>query len=149
MNLKQRLYTLCYEYITTRIRNAEELITDAREAAANETKSSAGDKYETGREMMQQEVDMNLRRVAEAKGQLQTLEQVDPLKPTATVMPGSIVITNAGNYYIAISAGKLEIGENNYMAISITSPIGVAMRGLKAGDRFRFNNRDYMIENLS
>lgn len=149
MNLKQQLYTLCYEYITTRIRNAEELITDAREAAANETKSSAGDKYETGREMMQQEVDMNLRRVAEAKGQLQTLEQVDPLKPTATVMPGSIVITNAGNYYIAISAGKLEIGENNYMAISITSPIGVAMRGLKAGDRFRFNNRDYMIENLS
>lgn len=149
MNLKQQLYILCYEYITTRIRNAEELITDAREAAANETKSSAGDKYETGREMMQQEVDMNLRRVAEAKGQLQTLEQVDPLKPTATVMPGSIVITNAGNYYIAISAGKLEIGENNYMAISITSPIGVAMRGLKAGDRFRFNNRDYMIENLS
>src|SRR5690349_6782961 len=114
MNLKKQLYTLCFEYITTRIRNAEALITDAREAAANETKSSAGDKYETGREMMQQEVDLNLRRVAEAKGQLQMLEQVDIEKTTLTVMPGSIVTTNAGAYFIAISSGKLQVEGSDY-----------------------------------
>jgi transcription elongation GreA/GreB family factor len=149
MILKSKLYTICLEYILLRIHNAEALITDAREAAGNETKSSAGDKYETAREMMQQEVDMNLRRVAEAKGQLQLLEQIDPLKTTTTVMPGSLVSTNHGNYYIAISASKLAIDGNSYMAISISSPIGLAMRGLKTGDSFRFNNRDYMIENLS
>ena len=59
MLIKQKLYNLCHAYLDNNIQNAEAVIADAREAARNETKSSAGDKYETAREMMQQDIDLN------------------------------------------------------------------------------------------
>jgi transcription elongation GreA/GreB family factor len=148
MPLKQQLYEQCKAYLANRIQNAEAIIADARESARNETKSSAGDKYETAREMMQQDINMNMARIAEAKAQQQVLDQIDPNKQSETVVPGSLVITSQGNYYIAISAGQLKVDGQTYMAVSIASPIGAAMKGLKADDSFSFNNRQYMIEKL-
>jgi hypothetical protein len=65
-NLKKDLYTLCVNYAKTRIETAKQAIDDAQQSANEETKSSAGDKYETGREMMQQETDRNQAQLNEA-----------------------------------------------------------------------------------
>jgi transcription elongation GreA/GreB family factor len=148
MTLKEQLYNHCLEHLASRIQNAEAIIADARESARNETKSSAGDKYETAREMMQQDINMNLSRIAEAKAQQQVLEHIDNNRQSDIVIPGSVVLTDVGNYYIAISAGQLQADGGTYIALSITSPLGAKMKGLKAGDTFSFNNKDYIIENV-
>ena len=107
MKLKQQLYILCGEYITNREAEIKHAIAEAREAANNETKSSAGDKYETGRETMQQEIDLNITRLNELGKLKLALERIIPEQTSSTVIPGSIVRTSNGNYYIAIGAGKL------------------------------------------
>ena len=65
--IKQRLYNLCCEYVTERIAEAMQAIADTQEAVNNETKSTAGDKYETSREMMQQEINRDASRLYEMK----------------------------------------------------------------------------------
>lgn len=139
---------MCKAYIDTRIKNAEQLIADAREAISNETKSSAGDKYETTREMMQQDIDMATMRMSDAKQQLQVLERIDALAVTDRIIPGSLVYTDKGNFYVAINAGQLKINNVSYQTISLTAPIGQAMKGLAAGNNFTFNSKQYRIDKI-
>ena len=63
MDIKNQLYQLCCNYVNKRIDEINVIIDEAVEAANNETKSSAGDKYEVGREMMQQEIELNTARL--------------------------------------------------------------------------------------
>ncbi|MBS1778301.1 MAG: 3-oxoacyl-ACP synthase [Bacteroidetes bacterium] len=143
--MKQTLYNLCLAHITATIKNAEELIADAREAAANETKSSAGDKYETAREMMQQEIDLNTTRLQAAKAQEQVLKQIDTEKTNDVVVPGSVVQTNSGYFYIAVGAGQLMVDGVKYYAISMDSPLGAQLKGKRAGDTYALNGRTFTI----
>jgi transcription elongation GreA/GreB family factor len=148
MTLKQQLYLLCGEYINNREAEIKKVIAEAREAASNETKSSAGDKYETGRETMQQEIDLNITRLNELGKLKQTLERIIPEQTNTIVAPGSIVRTSNGNYYIAIGAGKLKVDDKTYYAISAESPIGEKLAGQKAGYAFEFNSRKITIEKV-
>lgn len=146
--LKEQLHALCKQYIDKRIKNAEQIINDARDAIHNETKSSAGDKYETTREMMQQDIDMATGRMYDAKQQLAVLNRIDITQTTNLVMPGSIVYTDKGNYFITVSAGILQAEDNKYNSISIASPIGQAMKGSSAGKDFTFNGQQYKIDKI-
>ncbi len=146
--LKQQLYILCGDYIANREREIKQVIAEAREAANNETKSSAGDKYETGRETMQQEIDLNITRLNELAKLKQTMERIIPDQISNTVIPGSVVRTNTASYYIAIGAGKLKIAEAVYYAISMESPIGEKLAGQKAGHTFDFNGKKMVVESV-
>lgn len=147
-DVKAQLYLYCVDYIESRIAAIRTTIEDAREAANNETKSSAGDKYETGREVMQQEIDMNLVRLNELNTLKQTLERITSDKKTDRVAPGSVVLTSNGNYYMAISAGAPTINSERYYAISAASPIGKLLSGKMAGETFSFNGKPFTIEHV-
>ena len=146
--LKQQLYLLCAEYLKSNAAAIKIAIDEAQEAANDETKSSAGDKYETGRESIQQDIDLNIVRLNELNAVKLALERIMPDQTSDTVQPGSVVQTNNGNYYIAISAGKLNIDGVVYFAISMASPIGSKMAGLKAGDTFEMNGRTFVIKSV-
>ena len=120
-----------------------------RDAANNETKSSAGDKYETGRETMQQEIDLNITRLNELGKLKQVLDRIIPDRTGSTVMPGSVVRTNTANYYIAIGAGKLAVEGSMYYAISAESPIGEKLAGQRAGYTFELNGKQQVIESVA
>src|SRR5476651_404119 len=133
-DIKSELYSLCIAYVKQRIDTAKEAINDAQQSAGEETKSSAGDKYETGREMMQQETNRNMAQLTEANKLKIALSQIaaDGL-PLASVQPGSLAITNNGKFYIAISAGALLYNNETYFAVSMASPIGRQFQGKKPG----------------
>lgn len=65
-NLKELLYRQCLDYVQKRMDAAQQGIDEAQQASKEDTKSSAGDKYETGRAMMQQETDRNMAQLNEA-----------------------------------------------------------------------------------
>ena len=50
--LKKKLYMACECYLQLRFDALKERLDDINESLASETKSSAGDKYETGRAML-------------------------------------------------------------------------------------------------
>ncbi len=145
MNIKQQLYQLCVEQILARIKDAETAIAEARKASENDTKSSAGDKYETGRAMMQQEINLNSRQLLEARKMQAQLQQIGfDLKHTI-IQSGSLVETNQGDFYLAVSAGALFIDGKSYYAISVASPIGLQLKGKKADESFKLNGKEFKI----
>jgi transcription elongation GreA/GreB family factor len=146
--LKEQLYHLCREYIKKREAEIKKVIADARDAASQDTKSSAGDKFETGREVMQQEIDLNLARLNELNKLKPVLEKIIPGQKSEAALPGSVVFTNNGNYYIAISAGLLKVDGASYYAISAASPVGAKLSGKKAGDEFVMNDKQFVIEQV-
>lgn len=143
--LKERLYLLCKEYINSGLNAATEAIENAREASRNETKSSSGDKYETGREMMQQDINMNSLRMVELKKLNAALDMIDGRQHTDSVQAGSVVRTNQGNYYAAVSIGKLTVDDVIYFTLSLSAPLGIKLEGKKQGEKFTFNGKEFEI----
>ena len=67
MDLKKDLYLFCQAYISNRKARIEARIAAVSEALEAESKSSAGDKHETGRAMLQLEREKLGHQLAEAE----------------------------------------------------------------------------------
>lgn len=143
--MKEELHQQCLNYADDCIQAAQQAINDAIESATDDTKSSAGDKYETGREMMQQEIDRNRKQLDEAVKMRNILLSIDLKNNSETAQLGSIVITNLGKFYISISRGQLAVRDDIYFAVSAISPIGVKLIGQKKGYEFDFNGKTFKI----
>ncbi len=145
MNIKRKLYQYCIDFLDKRIDAAREAIRVAQESANDETKSSAGDKYETGRAMMQLEIEKNATQLEEALKQKKILDsiniEIQPLK----IQNGSLVFTDQGNFFLAISVGLVVIEDKSFAVVSAQSPIGSRLIGLKSGDTFSFGNKTYKV----
>jgi transcription elongation GreA/GreB family factor len=147
-DLKKELHTLCIKYVQERIDAAMQAISATQQAANEETKSSAGDKYETGRAMMQQEADRNQAQLNEAKKLMAALNHISSNASGKLAEPGSVVLTNSGKFYIAISAGTLVVDGDSFFAVSPASPIGAKLKGQKTGAEFTLNGKTYKIKGI-
>ena len=147
-NIKINLFQQCVSHIEQRIQNAKKGMDEAQTAANEQGKSSAGDKYETGRAMMQIERDKNATQLAQALNLKKVLHQINPSQKSDNVELGSLVFTNKGRFYIAVSIGKLIHQNQTYYAISLATPLGKQLRNLKKGDEFEFNQRKYQIQEV-
>jgi hypothetical protein len=109
MQNKEKLIQLLLSLVEEKINTAKAEIESAREAQQNETKSSAGDKYETSREMMTQEIEKHSKSLADAEQQKSILIHLSSLKPAKCVELGSWVETNHGHYFLATGMGTLKL----------------------------------------
>ena len=145
LSTKQNLYARCQQYVQQRIDTARQAMESAQESANSESKSSAGDKYETGRAMAQLERDRYAQLLAEARKMEQELTRLNVDKQYDTAQPGSLVTTNRGAFFISISAGKLAIDGLNCFAVSPASPVAAALTSHRAGDVVTFNKLAYQV----
>ena len=145
-DIKTRLYNISLEYADERIATATEAIKAARDSSTEDTKSSAGDKYETGRAMMQLDIDRQTTQLGEAQKLRTFLERMEPENTSDTVQNGSLAITNHGTFYLAISIGQVDLDGQKYFVISSASPIGAQLMKQKAGGKFSFNGKNYVIK---
>ena len=147
-DIKAKLHGLCVAYVQSRMQSAEQAIAEAQQAQNDDTKSSAGDKYETGREMAQQETNRNLAQLNEANKLMVALNQISYNGTSQKAETGSVIFTNNGNFYLAISAGTLLLDGKNYFAVSPASPIGFKLKDKKAGEEFILNDKTYQIQSI-
>lgn len=143
--IKTHLFKACLEHVEQRIINAREALADVQTGANEETKSTAGDKHDTSRAMMQIEVEQNAKQLAEANKLKQALLLINPNKKTAAIELGSIAITNKGNYFLSIGVGKIELEGVLYFALSASSPLGELLIQKTSGDVFTFNGQSFEI----
>ncbi|SOD97951.1 3-oxoacyl-ACP synthase [Spirosoma fluviale] len=146
--IKVGLFALCQRYVQKRIDTARQAMEAAQEAANSESKSSAGDKYETGRAMAQLERDRHAQLLAEAVKIERELKQLVIEKSYEIVQPGSVAITNRGLFFISIGAGKMALDGVDYFAVSAASPIGTLLAGHRVGDTVTFNKMAYQIQEV-
>jgi transcription elongation GreA/GreB family factor len=114
----------------------------------NETKSTAGDKYETGRAMAQQEQARLQQQLNEAKQQLQQVEAITVHQRKASAAFGSLIATKNNVFLLAFAFGKLSIDGSEVFVLSPSSPLGRQFLGKEAGDYVTFRNTSYHITSL-
>ena len=95
---KAKILELVKSKISEKIGNLERLIAETR-ASSNDTKSSMGDKYETGREMLQQEINNLQLQLNENLIHQNFLKNVNT-NPHQMIGNGTLVETDAGIFYI-------------------------------------------------
>lgn len=145
---KRLVHQVCVDHLRTQIAASKEEINALRESAAEETKSSAGDKYETSREMIQAEM-VNLHgHLDEQQKMLTALLSIDPAKSSATIGRGSLVMSNQGIFFLAASLGQIMVEGTRLYVISMGSPMGQALDGRKAGEHIELNGRRIEIETV-
>jgi hypothetical protein len=124
LKTKELLFNLCKDFVNKRLKTVQDIISSNQKALQSETKSSAGDKHETGRAMLQLEMEKASQQLEGISIMNQILSKVDISKTSKIAHLGSVIITNKANYFLSISAGQLSVENNTYFAISISSPIG-------------------------
>ena len=142
------LWQQMLEKLETNIDESNHCIKAMKEARNVDTKSSAGDKYETGREMIQIEIDKYEMQLSKAKVLKNNLMNLNLDKDYQQVELGSLVFTNVETYFISIAAGKLELENNHYYAISIASPMGQLLKHKKAGQSVVFNSKEIIVQSV-
>ena len=143
---KHALHALCHAFIEQRIAAARTAMQAAQESSSSETKSSAGDKYETGREMANAERDRNAAHMQQAQQLQAELARISPDAACDTVRPGALVRTSLCRFYISISAGQLP--GLDVFAVSPAAPVAVALKSLRAGEEAVFNGKPVRIESI-
>lgn len=143
---KSELLAIIHQKISEKIQKLEQLIAETR-ASNNDTKSSMGDKYETSREMLQQEINNLQIQLNEHLKSQQILKNIQP-NPHKTVTLGSLVETEKGKFFVAISLGELSFNQEKIFVISAESPLAKAMNGKRVGETFMVNNLSQTIKNV-
>jgi transcription elongation GreA/GreB family factor len=146
--IKQQLFNLCQDFIDSRFKTIQSTINEIQESLTSETKSSAGDKHETGRAMLQLEREKAGNQLAEINKTKVALSKIDSKKTSKTIGLGSVVYTSNANYYIAISAGELTYNNKKYYAISPNTPIGLLLIGKTIGETITFRSQRFNIDTI-
>ncbi|WBL25779.1 transcription elongation factor [Zunongwangia sp. HGR-M22] len=139
MTTKDHLYSMCEEYVESRIQRIQKSLKDLEEDMESEGKNSAGDKYETGREMMSEEWNKLSNQLKEFKQQKDTLKLAKNREASKRIQLGCLVKTSASNYFISIPVGKMELDKHTFYGVGANSPVARLLMGKTEGDDFEFN----------
>jgi len=148
MSVKKELYKKCLSFIDNRLLTIQNTISEIQESLVSETKSSAGDKHETGRAMLQLEREKAGHQLAEAQKTQGILQKINPNTTHQHIVLGSVVYTTKQNYYIAISAGEIEIDNTVFYAISPFTPIAKVLLGKEKNTTISFRSSTFVISKV-
>lgn len=138
----------CIDLLQERIAGAQEAMDMAQESANSEDKSSAGDKYETGRAMSQIDRDRNARQLEELLVELALLRSVEIDKIHTEAAAGSLIRCGSNHYFIASGLGSVLLDGNKIMILSPRSPFAAQLRGKSLGATVTFNGNTSQISDL-
>lgn len=148
MTFKEKIYQQYVLLVHDKISLLQKTLHDLTDSAANETKSTAGDKHETALAMLQIEQENSSRQLSEVLKQKAMLEKIDPSLHPEQVVSGSLVKTNKGYFFISLGLGKITVDEQLIIALSPESPLGKQLMHVKQGDSIDFNGTGYVVEEV-
>jgi len=142
---KYLLHTHCQSLVLAKADEINLAIKNTREASNNDTKSSMGDKYETSREMLQQDLNRLQQQLAETNLMLFSLNALKIKINPLGIDVGVMVHTTIGVFYIAVSLGNVLFQLKQIQVISQASPLAKILKGKKTGDSFTLNAQTQKI----
>lgn len=149
LELKTQVLTACQAKIQAKLDQLDESMRQLQEDANQETKSTAGDKYETARAMAMLEKENLGRQHASFAQQYRILTGLTPALNNTPARIGSLVSTQNGLlFYLSVSIGELIIADRSCIVISPASPLGKSLVGKSVGEQFVFRNQPQEIAAL-
>ncbi|MDX2188538.1 MAG: hypothetical protein SFY32_01630 [Bacteroidota bacterium] len=143
--LKLELVDYILMQIQIKIENAKAELLLLSASMNEETKSSAGDKYETSREMIQQSIQMAENQINSAVSQIQIIKSISWNSNHVKPENGALIKTNTCYFLIGGFIGPFIYKGKEIYAIASNSPIFSTIQNKKVGDLFKFKNSDVQI----
>ena len=142
-----------YQTAISQLKEKEVLLSTERkniiESILEEEKNSAGDKYETSRETMTQDLNTLEKQIKQSKIDLEELYRLNTIKETpSTVQEGALVKLGTDWFLLAVSIGQLKVEDSKVFLLSKNSPLGELLVGKKKKDQVNFRGKMQVIEEL-
>jgi transcription elongation GreA/GreB family factor len=147
LEFKSEVYRTVIKQFDSIILQLRKAIDELQLAVNEETKSSVGDKYETGRSMIMLEIEKlshQLRDRIDAKNFISAVK----VRRSTNVELGSFVRTDSGNFYLLQSIGNVVINGETVVTISMQSPLGKLFIGKSAGSDVALNGKTMHIKEV-
>ena len=119
---------------------------DLNSAITDDSKSTAGDKHETGRAMVHLEQEKLSKQLIQNKQLQQALQKIDPDNKSERVQFGSLVTTDKGVYFFSIGLGKITVNGKEIFCLTPITPLGQKLFDRKKGDTIEFNGHLEILE---
>jgi len=148
INLKKAIRNKCIEVIEERIALSQSSIESAQTAANAEEKSSAGDKYETGRAMNHLEKEMYTKQWLANKRELATILSINCNEIQSTPKAGSIVRSEEFCFFVLAGLGKITVAGQIIFCLSPFAPFAQILVNKKIGDMIIFNKKEIIISDI-
>ena len=139
MTLKESIHQVLIIQLKFRIDEIQNILDDLLLSGSRDSKSSAGDKHETGVAMAQLEQEKLRYQINEFQKMQDRVQKINPSKSNNKINLGSLVQTNKGWFYISVGLGSLSFEEQVIFAINPEAPVGKALIGKVKGERIHFN----------
>lgn len=145
VEIKKELLEQIFKQIDDKISILQSEFKVYKDSAANETKSTAGDKHDTSKSMMQLEQEKMSAQLSDILNQKNVLLNVSLTKEQKSIGLGSLVYTSNGVFFLSIFSKSINLNGINYIPVSIQSPIGKELMKSKKGLSILINAKEYTI----
>ena len=144
-HIRTSLLKACAKFLNQKKEILNKAMNGLKDDLENESKSSAGDKYETGREMINIEWNKLSSQLHQYDQLSVILNRIQAHQATGNIMLGSIVFTEAANYFISVPVGEISVENEKFYAIGAQAPVAQNLLGKKAGETFDLNGIEFNI----
>lgn len=146
---KARIVEACSRAIQGKIAELHTEIERLLEGLEQESKSTAGDKHETGRAHLQTSREHLGQQLFALEQQILHFERLPFAQKSVRIVPGSIVSTSAGVFLLSVALGTVRFEDKDIFLISPASPLGSALSGKIAGENVLVNGRSIRILDIA
>ncbi len=140
---KALLLEACKREVAARIKTAQDELQSYSAQSNEETKSSAGDKYETARAMIHLEKEKMSIQLNESMKLKQVLDMIKPTSDASGM--GRLIVTDQGRFFISASLGLVKVSDWQYFVLSPVAPLGKLLASAKINVPLTFNGKRYEI----
>lgn len=145
LNFKLRLNEAVKVTLTQKLNTLENAFAESRQALNSESKSTAGDKHETGRAMIQLEMEKLGNQLQAAEEQMKLLNSLSTgIRKKANL--GALIKLSSNFYYLSLSMGKVHFEGYEVFLLSGAAPLAQAMLGKQQGDTIHFRGNELALE---
>lgn len=142
---KQILVEAAIGVLKGKINNFKAEILSLQDSMNADGKSTVGDKHETNRAMIQNEIEQMGKSLSTHEQHLTMFSGIDFEYPYDSVESGAFVITSKFQLFMGVALGKVTIEGQDVQFISMESPIAQALLKKKAGEEIEFNGNTIKI----
>ena len=137
---------LCAE-LDQNLKNRRDHLHSLRESLGSETKSSAGDKHETGRAMIHSEQARVQDSVNRLEAMLSKLRQYAAvIGPIQRVSPGALVETTGPWVLVGVPMGKVQLPDALVLCVGAEAPLAQQWHGAQPGDQVVLGSQQLTIQ---
>ena len=134
-----------HERVRCSISEASIILQGIQESIDSETQSTAGDKHDTSRELMQQERNKAAQNLQNQISMDSLVLKLKRITVSCEVRFGSLVLTNVGWFFIGLPLGRIQFEDKDILCVSGNAPAAKILESERVGASIKINGKNIKI----